>query len=136
MKKGFLYYLVTWVCLLGLFNVIAFVTPDTIGGISKFEGGFWPGYAFITAAFLLHLISSKDCFNYADKWEKGSKTTLLFITSIELAIMLVVGMIFMFIPGVKSWIAIICCAIILAISLVLYVVFKGTTEHAERVNRK
>lgn len=136
MKKGFTYYLVVMFLIAVLFNVIAFVTPGTINGTSKFEGGFWPGYAFIMLSFVLCLISSKSCFDYTDKWEQGGKTTLIFISSVELAIMLVAGLLFMFLPGVKDWVSTICCTIILVVSVIVYMIFKGTTEHASRVNSK
>lgn len=41
MKKTFKFYAIIWVICLALFNVISFVTPDEIAGISKFSGSFW-----------------------------------------------------------------------------------------------
>ena len=52
MKKTFNYYSICWLISLVVFNVIAFVTPNDIAGVSKFTGTFWSGYIFITLAFI------------------------------------------------------------------------------------
>lgn len=136
MKKGLKYYLVIWICFLALFNVVAFVTPETIGGFSalnKFEGGFCPCYIAITLAFILHLISSISCFNYTDKWDRGSKTALLILSSIELVIFIIIALFFMFVPS-KRWIAIIVCAAYLVFAAALYLIVKAVSEHSNKVN--
>ena len=52
MKKTFNYYSICWLISLVVFNVIAFVTPNDIAGVSKFTGTFWSGYIFITLTFI------------------------------------------------------------------------------------
>ena len=49
-------YVIIWILLVALFNVICFVTPAEVNGISKYQGAFWPGYGFITATFIIHMI--------------------------------------------------------------------------------
>ena len=56
MKKSFGIYSIIWAIYLALFNVVVFVTPNEIGGVSKFGGSFWVGYIFITVAFAVQLI--------------------------------------------------------------------------------
>lgn len=46
MKKAFRTYAVIWAIVLAVFNVVCFVTPGEIAGISKFGGAFWAGYIF------------------------------------------------------------------------------------------
>ena len=48
MKKSFKIYSLIWAICVAVFNVITFVTPNEIGGVSKFSGSFWVGYIFIT----------------------------------------------------------------------------------------
>ena len=63
MKKKQMYYIIVWIALISLFNVLFFVTPDEINGIKTFSGAFWPGYVFITIAFLGHLVFSIVCLS-------------------------------------------------------------------------
>lgn len=138
MKKSLKYYLIIWICFLALFNVIAFVTPETFSNLknySKFEGGFWPCYIAITFAFILHLISSISCFSYKDKWNRSSKIALLILSSIELVIFLVIGVGLMFIPF-KEWAAIIICVSYIVFAVALYLVVKAVSEHSDRVNNR
>ena len=62
MKKTFNYYSICWLISLAVFNVIAFVTPNEIAGISKFTGAFWVGYIFITLAFIGQLGCAYNAF--------------------------------------------------------------------------
>jgi len=52
MKKSFKIYSLIWVICLAVLNVITFVTPNEIGGVSKYSSSFWVGYIFITIAFV------------------------------------------------------------------------------------
>lgn len=74
MKKTFSYYSICWLIALAVFNVITFVTPNEIAGVSKFTGAFWTGYIFITLAFIGQL----GCAYKAFKAENLKK---LFTTS-------------------------------------------------------
>ena len=47
MKKSFKIYSLIWAICIAVFNVITFVTPNEIGGVSKFSGSFWVGYIFM-----------------------------------------------------------------------------------------
>ena len=62
MKKTFNYYSICWLISLAVFNVISFVTPNEIAGISKFTGAFWVGYIFITLAFIGQLGCAYNAF--------------------------------------------------------------------------
>ena len=43
MNKRIRTYAVIWAILFALFNVICFVSPNEIAGVSKFGGSFWVG---------------------------------------------------------------------------------------------
>ena len=47
MKSKFKMYVIVWAAVVVLFNVIVFITPNEVAGMSKFGGAFWVGYAFI-----------------------------------------------------------------------------------------
>lgn len=44
MKSKFKMYVIVWVAVVVLFNVIVFITPNEVAGMSKFGGAFWVGY--------------------------------------------------------------------------------------------
>ena len=98
MKKSIGVYSVIWAICLAVFNVITFVTPNEIGGVSKFTASFWVGYVFITVAFIGQLV----CAFFALKAENVKKMfyriPMISISYTGLILMLIAGGIFMAIP--------------------------------------
>lgn len=140
MKKNRIYYLVCWICLVALFNVICFVTPEEINGISKFEGAFWSGYGFIMATFTAHMIFSMIMTASNNSMKKVHNVSIMVISCVELALMVVCGSVCMIVPGLPNWIGIITCSIILAFSIISVVATKEVEEYAfesnENLNQK
>ncbi|MBQ5361946.1 MAG: hypothetical protein IIU63_01235, partial [Clostridia bacterium] len=54
--KKFGVYSAIWAVVLGIFNLIVFLTPSEAGGMYKFGGAFWVGYIAITVAFVAQLV--------------------------------------------------------------------------------
>ena len=63
MKKTFRFYSICWLISLALFNAIIFITPNEMGGMTKFGGAFWVGYIFITIAFIGQLACAFFAFS-------------------------------------------------------------------------
>ena len=118
MKKSLKFYAIVWAFCLAVFNVITFVTPNEIGGVSKFSGSFWVGYIFITVAFIGQLVCAFVAFKAENLKKFFYKTPLLSISYGGLVAMLIVGSIFMAIPSLPEWVAIIVCVIILAFNTI------------------
>jgi hypothetical protein len=119
MKKGIGIYGIIWAICLGLFNLIIFITPSELGGISKFTTTFWVSYAFVMTAFVAQLACAFITLKDDEKLKKlFYKIPLLTLSYSGLIVMLVTCSIFMAIPVIPSWIAIIVCAIILAINVI------------------
>ena len=136
MKKSFKIYSLIWAICLAVFNVITFATPNEIGGVSKFSGSFWVGYIFITIAFLGQL----TCAFVAFKAEKLKKffynIPLLSISYGGLVAMLIVGSIFMAIPVLPEWIAIIVCVIILAFNTIAIIKATAAADIVSGIDEK
>ena len=118
MKKGFKYYLIVWVILLAVFNVVCFVSPSEAGGMTKFGGAFWVGYIFITLAFIGQLICAYFAFK-ADKQKKFFyNVPILSVSWAGLILTLILGTLCMAIPNLPSWIGIIVCFAVLAFTAI------------------
>lgn len=134
MKKSVKYYLICWVALVALFNVVCFVIPDSIVGVSKFTGSFWVGYAFMMAAFIAHLVFMCVCFSAKDKETKVLNMPLIALSIIELFVMLVAGALCMLIPALPYWVGVIVCCAVLAFSVISLTTAKGVGENTSQAN--
>ena len=136
MKKSIGVYSVIWAICLAVFNVITFVTPNEIGGVSKFTASFWVGYVFITVAFIGQLV----CALFALKAENIKKMfyriPMISISYTGLILMLIAGGIFMAIPTLPEWIGIIVCAIILAFNAIAVIKATAAAEVVGGIDEK
>ena len=136
MKKSIGVYSVIWAICLAVFNVIVFVTPNEIGGVSKFTASFWVGYVFITVAFIGQLV----CAFFALKAENVKKMfyriPMISISYTGLILMLIAGGIFMAIPTLPEWIGIIVCAIILAFNAIAVIKAIAAAEVVGGIDEK
>ena len=110
-----------WAICFALFNLIVFITPNEIGDVSKYSGGFWAAYAFITVAFLIQLACSYFALFSITVKRVFYNIPLVSISYGGVIAMLVVGSFFLAIPQLPAWIAIILCAIVLACDTVAIV---------------
>ncbi len=118
MKKTFGAYAVGWLAALGIFNVITFVTPNEIDGVSKFDTLFWIAYAFITLAFIGQLACAYFMFR-GDSLQKTFYHIPLFrIGTAALVVMLVVGVLCMAVVQIPDWLGIILCTVALAVNVI------------------
>ena len=118
MNKRTTVYGLIWALCLGLFNLIVFVTPSEIGGVSKFTGGFWVGYIFITLAFIGQLVCGLYALKEKNLQKLFYRISLISISYGSLIAMLIAGAIFLAIPVLPAWIGIIVCAIVLVFNVV------------------
>ena len=109
MKKTIKFYTVIWAICLLLFNALAFVTPNEIAGVSKFDGAFWVGYIFITIAFVGQLICGYIAFKAENLKKLFYNIPLISISYVGLVVMLVVGGLTMAISGMPNWLGVIVC---------------------------
>ena len=136
MKKTFKFYAIVWVICLALFNVISFVSPDEIAGISKFNGSFWTGYIFITIAFIGQLVCAYVAFKSKNLKKLFYNIPLISISYIGLVVMLVVGSITMAIPYIPNWIGIIACLLVLGFTAISVIKAGLTAELVSDIDEK
>lgn len=136
MKKSFEIYSLIWAICLAVFNVITFVTPNEIGGVSKFSGSFWVGYIFITIAFVGQLACAFVAFKAENLKKFFYNIPLLSISYGGLVAMLIVGSVFMAIPVLPEWIAIIVCVIILAFNAIAIIKATAAADIVSGIDEK
>lgn len=136
MKKTFTFYAIIWAICLSSFNVIAFVTPNEIAGISKFGGAFWVGYIFITLAFIGHLGCSYVAFKAENPKKLFYKIPLISISCIGIVVMLAVGGLTMVIPRFPNWIGIIVCLLVLGFTAISVIKATVTAELVSDIDAK
>lgn len=119
MKKKFSLYIIAWLVLLALFNVIAFVSVGWADQ-KKYTPSFWTGYVFITIMFIGQFICSYAAFK-ADcgkkSYYKFYNISLIRISYIGLIVSFIVGGLCMLISPLPYWAGVTVCAIILAVNV-------------------
>ena len=136
MKKSIGVYSIIWAICLAVFNVIVFVTPNEIAGVSKFSGSFWVGYIFITVAFLAQLICAFFAFKAKNLKKFFYNIPLISISYGGVIAMLVVGSVFMAIPVLPEWIAIIVCVIVLAFNVIAIIKATAAADIVSDIDEK
>ncbi len=123
MKKSFVWYLFGWIAILGLFNVITFVTPSEINGVSKYDTLFWVAYAAITLTFIGQLacgyfILRKESLDKEYYKRMFYNISIYRVTLIGLIAMLIVGGLCMAVIAIPDWLGIIACCIVLVANII------------------
>ena len=129
-------YLIVWLIMVVIFNVIVFVTPAVWNGYNKFGGAFWVGYIFIMLAFIGQLA----CTWYALKDESQQKIfyriPIIKIGYTALIITIIVGILCMLIPNVPIWLGIIVCLIVVGFYTISVVKAGMAANIVEEIDRK
>lgn len=113
MIKTFKLYSVIWAICFAMFNIIAFVSPISINVLS---GSFWIGYLFIVIAFAGQLYCSYIAFKDENLQNTFYNISLVLVSYIALAAMLIAGSLCMIIPLFPISLSIILCVLIAGIS--------------------
>lgn len=113
MKKNFKYFGITWLVAIALFNAITFITPAEIAGINRFNQPiFWITYALISIAFVIQLISAYVVCSKDTAEKVFLSISLLRIGYLAVTVSLVVGVVFMIVPVIPTWIGAIVCLLV------------------------
>ncbi len=132
-SKG-MFYLVLGI-LFALFNVIAFVIP------TDKKPTFWIAYVFSVVAFVLQIVVWTLAWKNGDTLKsKFLGIPVIHVGIVYLILQLIAFGVFMALPNIPAWVAVVVCALILGISAVCMVgtqVGKNAIEQTEaRVRQK
>lgn len=135
MKKNFKYYVFSWVALLGLFNLFAFIIPS-LPNAEKFTASFWIGWGVTTAAFFGQLVCAYVAFKEGSA-KKTFYNVSLFTTSYTgLIITAIVGIICIVITSLPYWIAAIVCAAVFVANAIAVAKAKVAVNLVVAVDKK
>ena len=110
-----------------LLNVIAFAVPRVK------TATFWIAYVFTAVAFASQIVIWKFAFKGADTLKsKFLGIPLISVGITYLIVQIIAFVVFMALPLMASWIAIVVCALILGISAICLI---GTETGREEINR-
>ena len=134
MNKGFRAYLIVWVILLAVFQVICFVTPNRLAGYTKLDATFWIAWALITLAFVGQLVCAWFTFKAENLRRLFYNMPLLTISYTALVLMLICGAIAVAIPNLPAWVGAVICLVILGFTAVAVIKASAAAEIVERVD--
>lgn len=113
-KRNLLIYGVVWALCLAVLNLAAFLSPNEIGGQSKYGATFWVSYGVVTAAFIGHLICAVVAFRAKNPTRFFYRVPLLLVSYGGIVATLIAGAVFVSIPSLPDWIAIVVSVAVLA----------------------
>ena len=129
-RNSFILYLVLGI-VFTLFNVIAFVIP------SEKTTTFWTAYAFSVVAFAAQILLWKIALGERDTLRsKHLGIPIIHVGLIYLTVQLIAFTVFMIFSALPVWLAVIVCAIILAISAIGVMSGQIGVNEIDRVEEK
>lgn len=117
--------------LFALFNVIAFVMPTAK------TATFWWAYAFSVVAFVAQVLLWKLSLERKETLKsKFLGIPVIHVGLTYLLVQLVVFVVFMILPNLPTWLAVIVCTIVLAISALCVIAGQAGANEINRVEEK
>ncbi len=135
-KKNFIIYTIGWALVLGLFNLITFVTPNEINGGTKFNPLFWVAYSLITVMFIGQLACSYYVLKSDAPRRLFYRISLIPITIGAIALMFIVATLCLAVIQIPDWLGIIICAVILVVNALVVLKSAVAIEAIEAVDKK
>lgn len=139
-KSGIKYYVIWWVIVLALFNLVAFAIPVSVNE-NKFTQPFWIGYGFITAMFVVQLLFSILFYTKNSKDELFLSVVFLNIPVFRLGYIalftsIIIGAIIMAVPQIPLWIDIIVLAVVVVFYAIAIITAKTAADAVYHIDKK
>lgn len=135
MKKRFNLYIVVWIALFLLFNIISFVSVGW-SGYEKCTYSFWMGYALIIIMFIGQLICSYITLKDDNAKKLFYNISLIKISYSNLIISFIAGGLCMIISPLPYWIGVIVCMIVLLLNVISLIKATYAINEIERIDIK
>ena len=135
MKKNIKLYILAWMAVLGLFNVISFVSVGWQDQ-EKYTHSFWIGYSLITVTFVGQLICGMIACSAKNAQKRFYNISLLSASYSGLILSLIVGSLCMLISSLPYQVSVIGCAIILVFNLLSVIKAAVVINEVARVDEK
>lgn len=117
--------------LFALISVIAFTIPTTK------TATFWIAYAFTVVAFAVQIVIWKIALGKEETLKsKFLGFPIIHISIVYLILQIIAFAVFMFLPMLASWSAVVTCSIIVGVSAVCMIVTDAGSEEIKRVEVK
>ena len=131
MKKSFTLYSIAWAICFAVFNVISFAIP------TEKTATFWTAYAFSVVAFAVQIPLWKIALDKKDTLKsKFLGIPVIHVGLTYLIIQLIAFAIFMLFPTLPVWVAVVVCAVILAVSMLCVIAGQAGANEINRVEEK
>ena len=135
MKKRSGLYIVIWVLLLAVFNLIAFITPPFFSEV-KYTASFWIGYSLITVMLIGQLICALVSMSAESEKKMFYNLSLFKISYAGLIASFIVGGVCIILSPIAYWIGAIVCAIILVFNVIAVLKASIAIDEVEKIDRK
>lgn len=136
-NKNLKYYLIVWSISLVAFNLITFLIPNEIMGVIRFSNPtFWISYALITISFMVQLFCSCKMLTETNNQKKFLKLPTIVVSFLMIGVTVFIGLIFMNIPIIPSWIGAIICILLMVVYVIVLISSFATETNIENINNK
>ena len=120
-KSTGLIYLVVWLSVVALYNIIVFSIPEYINDVSRFTPMFWAGYGLMMTLFVAQLITTVLALNKLGPTKQLLFRLPLLKTSIvSTVIVFPISILFMIFPNSPTWVGVILMALVIFGTVVMY----------------
>lgn len=128
MKKSFKVYCIVWALFFALFNIVTFVTPSEISGISKYTPSFFVGYGAIVLNFVAQLFAGNFAFKNSSLQKTFYGLSVVSVAYSGLIVQLIAGGICMIFPVIPVWVSVLLCAAVTVVNIIVMLVTAGAAQ--------
>lgn len=130
MKKSFKSLIVLFVVFV-LFSVVMFVIPSSLNAV------FWTGYISTVLAIIIFIVCWIRFNNNSQQLKsKFFKLPIILIASYCVIIEMIISLVLKFANMIPTWIAVICCGIVIAVELIGTISGEFTSNYIQSVDEK
>lgn len=137
MTKKFKNFIIIWIVEFVLFVGVTFLVPNKIFGITRFDKAvFWIAFALVVLSFALELVIAYKFINEENDMKTFLRIPLMKIVCISVTICLVVGLLFMLLPVIPTWIGAAVCLIVAGLTVIACAVPSAAVNYVNEIDQE